>query len=295
MDARFWGQRNIDAKQIGGAGLIPVGDRVSTRVAPAGGEEFSIANTGQFIVLECEAGNHRVRSGRLIAQTFVDGDVSAADDTITITGHGYVDGDGPLRLDQAVKMTGDPSLTFDLIGAANDELVRATGSWVDDGFAATDVITISGTASNDGDRTILSISTTTNPDDTLEFAGDVLVDEVGVSGVRVVVGALPAGLLIDTDYWIKVVDANTIQLSTSADVASVVDITAAAGGGTHAIGGDCGSDRDVGLDVLEAPTASLTAGEGGKLLVPGEVVLYRGRAITLRSYVLNDRVSYWVV
>lgn len=85
-----------------------------------------------------------------------------------------------------VRLTGNPDLTFDLVGAANDTLVRDAGSWTNDGFAVGDVITVSGSASNDGTLTVLLISTTTNPNDTLEFAGDVLTDEVGVSGVSVV-------------------------------------------------------------------------------------------------------------
>lgn len=82
-------------------------------------------------------------------------------------------------------MKGDPALTFDLVAVMNDTLVRATGSWVEDEFKATDVITVAGTVSNNGALTVLAISTTTNPNDTLEFAGDVLVDEGPVSSVTI--------------------------------------------------------------------------------------------------------------
>ena len=51
-------------------------------------------------------------------------------------------------------------------------------------------------------------------------------------------GALPTGLATATDYWVIAVDADTISFATSRALAlagTVVDITAAAGGGTHTI------------------------------------------------------------
>ncbi len=50
-------------------------------------------------------------------------------------------------------------------------------------------------------------------------------------------GTLPAGLTA-TNYWVIAVDVDTIQLATSAAAAllgTAVDITAAAGGGTHTL------------------------------------------------------------
>lgn len=51
-------------------------------------------------------------------------------------------------------------------------------------------------------------------------------------------GTLPAGLALATDYYVIYVDANTIQLANSVENAAAgtqVDITAAAGGGTHTV------------------------------------------------------------
>lgn len=47
-------------------------------------------------------------------------------------------------------------------------------------------------------------------------------------------GVLPAGLALLTDYFVIVVDKDTIQLSLTSG-GSAVDITAAAGGGTHSV------------------------------------------------------------
>lgn len=72
---------------------------------------------------------------------------------------------------------GAGSVTFTQIATVNDEIVRATGSWVTDGFSASDSIQILGTSSNNGTFTIAAISTTVNPDDTIEIAGDLIDDE----------------------------------------------------------------------------------------------------------------------
>ena len=48
-------------------------------------------------------------------------------------------------------------------------------------------------------------------------------------------GTLPAGLALSTTYYIREIDANTIEFYSDAALANIVDITAAAGGGTHTI------------------------------------------------------------
>lgn len=58
----------------------------------------------------------------------------------------------------------------------------------------------------------------------------------GLVGRLTTTGVLPAGLALATDYYIISVDANTIKLANSyanALAGTAVDITAAAGGGTH--------------------------------------------------------------
>ena len=77
----------------------------------------------------------------------------------------------------AAQLTGNPVLTFDQIGAADDELLRDAGSWSADGFSAGDKIEVRNTQLNDGLLTIKAIVTTTIPDDTLTFESDVLIDE----------------------------------------------------------------------------------------------------------------------
>lgn len=58
----------------------------------------------------------------------------------------------------------------------------------------------------------------------------------GLKGQLTTDGVLPTGLSAATDYFVIVVDANTIKLAASlvdANAGTAVNITAAAGGGTH--------------------------------------------------------------
>lgn len=59
-----------------------------------------------------------------------------------------------------VFMKGAPSLTFAEVGVSGDTITRATGSWITDGFAAGDTITITGSLSNNISAVIASLSAT---------------------------------------------------------------------------------------------------------------------------------------
>ncbi len=48
-------------------------------------------------------------------------------------------------------------------------------------------------------------------------------------------GTLPAGLSLATTYYVKKIDANTVEFYSDEALTSIIDITAAAGGGTHTI------------------------------------------------------------
>ncbi len=56
------------------------------------------------------------------------------------------------------RLNGSPTLTFADNGVRGDTITRSAGSWVNDGFAIGDVITVSGTGSNDNTYTISAIS-----------------------------------------------------------------------------------------------------------------------------------------
>ncbi len=123
-------------------------------------------------------------------------------------------------------------------------------------------------------------------------------------------GALPAGLAADTPYWIIKVDDDNFRLaadpgdanrvkqtgagSTEESDAIPVDVTAAAGGGTHSVGGFQGAGNAVGFTPVDPPTADLADG-GSVPLVANEIVLFTGSAITVRATALNDILTWWEV
>jgi hypothetical protein len=101
------------------------------------------------------------------------------------------------------RMATGTSVTFDQIGAANDEIVCTNCNWTTLGFSATDQITVSGSTSNDAGSpyTIAAISTTTTTDDTLEFAGDVLTDEVGTTAAQIYLASGAETLTTSVQAW----------------------------------------------------------------------------------------------
>ncbi len=64
-------------------------------------------------------------------------------------------------------------------------------------------------------------------------------------------GTLPAGLALATNYYVKRIDADIIELYTTSSLTSIADITAAAGTGTHTITGQGASGA--------SPTATITS------------------------------------
>lgn len=301
-----WGQTELSEREIGGAGPVPLGGEVSHNVAP-GAETFEIIKSegAQYIVLRGEAGTHRVRAGKLDARAFdAAADVSPAADTIVMTSHGYATGDGPLFLSGATAaMTGDPDLTF--ADADPDTITRAAGSWITDGFEAGMLITVD-SASNDGTFTIASLTATVI---TL-IGSDTLVAE-GPTGGHTVTGAavLPAGLAAGTPFWLVVIDDDTIQLTANPGNANrikqtgvgsleesdaiVVDITAD-GGATVSLGGFQGTGVAVGFTPADPPAADLA--DGGSIpLIANEVVIFHGRAITVRATAAADILTWWEI
>jgi hypothetical protein len=72
------------------------------------------------------------------------------------------------------RMTGAPSLTFAEVGATGDTITRATGSWVTDGFTTGDVITVSGTTSNNfANAVVTGVTATVLTLDTQDLVAEV--------------------------------------------------------------------------------------------------------------------------
>ena len=81
----------------------------------------------------------------------------------------------------ARKMTGGSLVTFAEVGATGDTITRATGSFVTDGFAVGDLITVAGSVSNNFvDKLITAVSATVLTLDTQD-----LIAEASVAGVTI--------------------------------------------------------------------------------------------------------------
>jgi len=114
-------------------------------------------------------------------------------------------------------------------------------------------------------------------------------------------GALPGGLSAGVDFWIHVVDANTIQLAVSQSNAMrrsaenedgdstplpiVVDITSAAGGGTHSIGvTDLAQSSASSEDGQEALELDPTVDDRIHVFQAPEVVTFDGETGAVANY-----------
>lgn len=82
-------------------------------------------------------------------------------------------------------MTGTPNLTFAEVGGTGDTITRSSGSWIADGFAVGDVVTVAGSVSNNVTGPIASLSATVLTFGTTDLAAE------GPSGGITVTGSTP--------------------------------------------------------------------------------------------------------
>lgn len=159
------------------------------------------------------------------------------------------------------KMRGGPNLTFAEVGATGDTITRSAGSWVDDGFAVGDVVTITGSASNNVTGPIASLTPTV-----LTFGTTDLAAEGPVGGVSVVgsegltfaeVGATGDTVTRSTGSWLadgfRVGDTVTITGTASNNVSGAI---AALSATVLTFG-----TTDLAPEVIGSANVTITAGE----------------------------------
>lgn len=84
----------------------------------------------------------------------------------------------------AASITFAPTLTFAEVGATGDTLTRSRGSWLDDGFRAGSIPTVTGSASNNVTGAVTGVTATV-----LTFGStDLAAEVVAVTGVTIVAG-----------------------------------------------------------------------------------------------------------
>lgn len=135
-----------------------------------------------------------------------------------------------------VRMTGNPNLTFAEVGATGDTITRSAGSWISDGFAVGDIITVTGSASNNftSAAKITAVSATVITLDTDDLTNEGPVSNVTVTGtpslVFAEVGATGDTITRNRGSWIadgfRVGDKLTITGTVSNNIVAVVGITA---------------------------------------------------------------------
>lgn len=157
------------------------------------------------------------------------GEGFAVGDTVTFSGTGGTnDVSGLITVLTATVMTvsvdladqttanaavvGYPTLTFAEVGASADTITRNRGSFVSDGFRAGDVITIDGTASNDGvtagvvvTATALVLTLGAAPD------SDLAAEVVSTNGVTIEAGQTKAEWMADADAEFGAIDGPTAR------------------------------------------------------------------------------------
>lgn len=167
-----------------------------------------------------------------------------------------------------VRMTGTPTLTFTEVGGTGDTITRSSGSWITDGFAVNDLITVTGAvngANNETAARIASLSATV-----ITLDADDLVDEVATAGCTVTatprlvfaeVGAGNDTITRSRGSWLvdgfRIGDLITITGSISNNVvgAAVVGVTA-----TVLTLGPAVAD-DLAAETIGSYSVTLTAGQ----------------------------------
>jgi hypothetical protein len=84
------------------------------------------------------------------------------------------------------RMTGSPNVTFAEVGATGDTITRAAGSFVTDGFATNDIITITGAVATGGANNITTADKVTVAASVITLDTDDLIDEGPIGTVSIV-------------------------------------------------------------------------------------------------------------
>jgi len=160
------------------------------------GDTITRGDAGSFIADGFQAGdliNVTGSTGNNITAAAVLTDVAAS--VLTLGADALVD-EGPVS---GVTIVGHEALVFD---AAGDTVTRSRGSWLDDGFRVGDSVTVAGSVSNNGTRTVAAVTAAV-----LDL-GDGLVNEtIRADAVTVTAGQTKAAWMAAIDAEFASIDA----------------------------------------------------------------------------------------
>ena len=167
----------------------------------------------RFLAFQILADGFYIKPGYHPSRTFVDSDVAQATDRITDTAHGFEAGDGPYRL-----TVGTPAILATpgiILSTGPDVLTRDAGSWIDEGFAVNQTVTLGGSASNNGDLTVTAVT------DLVLTVAETITPEGSQTDLTLTATVeVPTGLSLLTDYYVGVIDDDTYTLHTTQSAAA---------------------------------------------------------------------------
>lgn len=278
------------------------------------------------LVLVSDKGNWRLALGDLSDRTLAHTAVDADEDTLTITDHGMLTGDGPFTVSSSFQLPAGlgPQAASELLDLTGGNALN-TETVVIDGKTYTFQTTLTDSDGNvqigsDADETLDNLvaaitlgagagtayaaSTTLHPSVTAENNGDdtatVYAKTEGTAGNSIVIsetltngnwdGAATnlSGGTASVNYWIIVVDDDTIKLATSkenAHVGTAVNITDQ-GNGTITLSGTS--------NLVEFPAADVLDGSGGFLLQVGQsVILPAHGPVTVQGFASDSVLTFF--
>ena len=200
----FWDSKLIEVKQTG---ALTLSARMNAVFAAAATVLERPANR-RFLAFQILADGFWLKPGYHPGLSFIAGDVTDADDTIDETAHGFEAGDGPYQLTSAAPaIVGTPGI---IISTTPDILTRDTGSWLTEGFAVNQTITLGGSASNNGALTVTAVT------DLVLTVAETLTPEGSQTDLTATATVLaPSGLDALTDYFVGITDDDTFKLYTN--------------------------------------------------------------------------------
>jgi len=173
VTARMTGNPNLTFAEVGGTG-----DTITRSAGSWISDGFA---NGDYISVTGSVSNN------------VSGAVTTVTDTVLTLGTTDLANEGPVG---NVTVTASPAITFAEVGATGDTITRSRGSWLEDGFAAGDEITVTGTVSNNiTDAAVTGVTATVITLGSTDLAAEV----IGSAAIVVTGGELDS-------EWIAAVD-----------------------------------------------------------------------------------------
>ena len=213
----FWGSKLIEAK---GTGALTLSADMNA-VFAAAVTHLTRPSNRRFMAFQILADGFYIKPGYHPGRSFLDGDITAATDQITATAHGFTSGDGPYQLTTAAPaILETPGI---VLSTSPELLTRDAGSFLTEGFAVNQTVTLGGSASNNGALTVTAVTAL------VMTVAETITPEGSQTDLTLTASVeVPYGLDLATDYYVGVVDDDTYTLHTNQvdarNVSNAVDV-----------------------------------------------------------------------